>query len=96
MFSDGTVAAYLVLSADPRRRVEADNREEGHDFKPADEQLLVCDQVSGKRATWECEGSNVQEEEEEEEILPPICTYQSIYKPACCLLFRRNIYILHF
>lgn len=51
VFLEGIVAAYLVLSADPRRRVEADDREEGCNFKPADEQLLVRDQVSGKRAT---------------------------------------------
>lgn len=47
----GMRAAYPVLSADPRRRVEADDGEEGHDLKPADEQLLICDQVSRKRAT---------------------------------------------
>lgn len=47
----GMRAAYPVLSADPGRRVEADNGEEGHDLKPADEQLLICDQVSRKRAT---------------------------------------------
>lgn len=49
---DQTLVAYPVLSADPGRRVEADNREEGYDLQPTDEQLLICDQVSRQRATW--------------------------------------------
>lgn len=45
------VVAYPVLSADPRRCVEADNGEKCCDFQPTDEQLLICDQVFRQRAT---------------------------------------------
>lgn len=77
-FFSGIRAAYPVLSADPRRCVEADNREEGHDLKPADEQLLICDQVSGKRATcWEG-GTNGKEDDDEEEGLVRICVYHFV------------------
>lgn len=56
---------YPVLSADPRWCVEADDREEGCDLKPPDKQLLICDQVSGERATcWEREREMGRGEEE--------------------------------
>ena len=45
--------AYLLLSVDPGRGVEAEDWEEGSHLQPPDEQLFIRHHVSRQRATWE-------------------------------------------
>lgn len=47
----GRPVVYLALPEDPGGCVEAHNRKKGCNLQPADEQLLICDQVSRQRAT---------------------------------------------